>query len=73
MQILRSWNERLFFSFHHVMYSLRGGFLIRPLIIALALGSAGALLRHWKKPSPRSAPGYRQSCFPLAPILKWGR
>jgi uncharacterized membrane protein len=44
MQMLRSWNERLFFSFHHVMYSLRGGFLIRPLIIALALGSAGALL-----------------------------
>ena len=27
-----------------VMYSLRGGFLVRPLIIALTLGSAGALL-----------------------------
>jgi uncharacterized membrane protein len=37
-------NERLFLSFHHVMYSLRGGFLVRPLIIALTLGSAGALL-----------------------------
>jgi len=36
--------ERLFLSFHHVMYSLRGGFLVRPLIIALTLGSAGALL-----------------------------
>jgi uncharacterized membrane protein len=37
-------NERLFLSFRHVMYSLRGGFLVRPLIIALILGSAGALL-----------------------------
>lgn len=37
-------NERLFLSFRHVMYSLRGGFLVRPLIIALALGCAGALL-----------------------------
>jgi len=36
-------NERLFLSLRHVMYSLRGGFLVRPLIIALALGSAGAL------------------------------
>ncbi len=37
-------NERLVLSFHHVMYSLRGGFLVRPLITALTLGSAGALL-----------------------------
>jgi uncharacterized membrane protein len=37
-------SERVFLSFRHVMYSLRGGFLVRPLIIALALGSAGALL-----------------------------
>jgi hypothetical protein len=28
----------------HAMYNLRGGFLIRPLPIALALGCAGALL-----------------------------
>ena len=26
----------------HAMYNLRGGFLIRPLTIALALGGAGA-------------------------------
>ena len=26
------------------MYNLRGGFLLRPLIIALSLGCAGALL-----------------------------
>jgi uncharacterized membrane protein len=37
-------SERLLLSFRHVMYSLRGGFLVRPLIIALALGAAGALL-----------------------------
>jgi uncharacterized membrane protein len=37
-------SERLFLSFRHVMYSLRGGFLVRPLIIALTLGSAGAFL-----------------------------
>src|ERR1022692_2396243 len=28
--------------FRHAMYNLRGGFLIRPLTIALALGSASA-------------------------------
>ena len=28
----------------HAMYSLRGGFLIRPLTIALTLGGAGAFL-----------------------------
>jgi uncharacterized membrane protein len=37
-------SERLLLSFRHVMYSLRGGFLVRPLIIALTLGAAGALL-----------------------------
>ncbi|MGO8671925.1 MAG: DUF2254 domain-containing protein [Capsulimonadaceae bacterium] len=30
--------------FRHVVYNLRGGFLVRPLIIALALGCAGAVL-----------------------------
>jgi uncharacterized membrane protein len=37
-------NERLVLSFRHVVYSLRGGFLVRPLVIALALGVAGAAL-----------------------------
>ena len=36
--------ERLFLSFRHVMYSLRGGFLIRPFVIALTLGAAGGVL-----------------------------
>ena len=30
--------------FRHVIYNLRGGFLVRPLIIAVVLGAAGALL-----------------------------
>jgi hypothetical protein len=37
-------NKRLPFWLRNVMYNLRGGFLLRPLIIALTLGCAGALL-----------------------------
>jgi len=36
-------NERLVLLFRRVVYNLRGGFLVRPLIIALALGCAGAV------------------------------
>jgi uncharacterized membrane protein len=36
--------ERLRFLFRHIVYNLRGGFLIRPLTIALALGCGGAVL-----------------------------
>ena len=35
-------NNNIRFLFRHVMYNLRGGFLVRPLIIALVLGLAGA-------------------------------
>ena len=37
-------NKSLPLLLRHAMYNLRGGFLIRPLTIALVLGSAGALL-----------------------------
>ena len=37
-------NKRFPLWLRHVMYNLRGGFLVRPLTIALAMGSAGALL-----------------------------
>ncbi len=37
-------NTRLPLLLRHIMYNLRGGFLVRPLIIALSLGFAGALL-----------------------------
>jgi len=35
-------NKRLSLVIRHVMYSLRGGFLVRPLAIALVLAAAGA-------------------------------
>lgn len=34
--------ERLRFFFRHVFYNLKGGFLIRPLVMALSLGIIGA-------------------------------
>ena len=37
-------DQRLPFWLRNVMYNLRGGFLLRPLIIALSLGCTGALL-----------------------------
>ncbi|HTX24862.1 MAG TPA: DUF2254 domain-containing protein [Steroidobacteraceae bacterium] len=36
-------NERLSLLFRQAVYNLRGGFLVRPLIIALTLGCAGAV------------------------------
>jgi uncharacterized membrane protein len=45
-------NKRLPLLFRHVMYNLRGGFLVRPLIIALTLGSAGALLSWLEETEP---------------------
>jgi hypothetical protein len=36
--------ERLRVLFRSTLYVFRGGFLIRPLLIVLALGTAGALL-----------------------------
>jgi uncharacterized membrane protein len=37
-------HERLSLLLRSAMYALRGGFLIRPLVIALLLGAAGAIL-----------------------------
>jgi len=36
--------ERLFLFLRSALYALRGGFLIRPLVIALSLGAAAAIL-----------------------------
>ena len=36
----------------HVTYNLRGGFLVRPLIIALALGFAGAVFSWLEEVEP---------------------
>jgi uncharacterized membrane protein len=45
-------NKRLPLLFRHVVYNLRGGFLIRPLAIALVLGGTGALLSWLEETMP---------------------
>ncbi len=37
-------NKRLHLSLRQATFNLRGGFLVRPLTIALVLGCAGAIL-----------------------------
>ena len=44
--------ERLPVLLKSAMYSLRGGFLIRPLVIALMLGAAGAVLSALEETAP---------------------
>ncbi|MGD0957538.1 MAG: DUF2254 domain-containing protein [Candidatus Acidiferrales bacterium] len=44
--------ERLRLLFRHVTYNLRGGFLVRPLAIALILGCGGALLSWFEEIDP---------------------
>ena len=44
--------ERLRLSFRHITYNLRGGFLVRPLTIALTLGFGGALLSWFEESNP---------------------
>ncbi len=45
-------NRRLPPIFRNLLYNLRGGFLVRPLIIALALGLTGALLSSLEQAAP---------------------
>lgn len=45
--------ERLPVLFQSARYSLRGGFLVRPLLIALVLGIAGAVLSSLEEAAPR--------------------
>jgi uncharacterized membrane protein len=48
----------------HAMYSLRGGFLIRPLTIALALGCAGAFLSWLEERFPAASTWVPTFLFP---------
>ena len=41
--------ERLRVLFRSTLYAFRGGFLIRPLLIVLALGTAGAALSSFER------------------------
>jgi len=57
-------NRRLPLLFRHVTYNLRGGFLIRPLTIALALGCAGALLSWLEEVDPSFSAWVPNALFP---------
>ena len=46
------------------MYNLRGGFLVRPLIIALTLGCAGALLSWLEEMVPAVSGRVPRAIFP---------
>ena len=46
------------------MYALRGGFLVRPLIIAVLLGAAGATLSSLEENIPAIADWLPETLFP---------
>src|ERR1039457_5847804 len=50
--------------FRHATYNLRGGFLIRPLIIALTLGGAGACLSWLEEEFPAASAWVPTALFP---------
>ncbi|MBC8081986.1 MAG: DUF2254 domain-containing protein, partial [Hymenobacter sp.] len=58
------WNQRVGISLSHLMYNLRGGFLVRPLLIALLLGGAGAGLSSWEEAHPRLSTWVPTFLFP---------
>ncbi len=57
-------NKHLPLLFRHLLYNLRGGFLVRPLIIALALGLVGALLSSLEESYPRLSAWVPHTLFP---------
>src|ERR1017187_1412741 len=57
-------HNRLPLLFRHVMYNLRGGFLVRPLTIALALGAAGAFLSWLEETVPGIGAWVPKALFP---------
>ena len=66
--------ERLPVLFRSAMYALRGGFLIRPLAIAMILGLRAQCFRRWKKKQfPRLAPGSRAPFSLRTRIQAWRR
>jgi uncharacterized membrane protein len=61
---MRQLFERLPVLFQSAMYSLRGGFLIRPLVIAVALGVAGAVLSALEEAAPKISAWIPNILFP---------
>ena len=56
--------ERLPVLFRSAMYALRGGFLIRPLAIAMILGAAGAMLSSLEEAIPGISAWIPSTLFP---------
>ena len=56
--------KRLPLLFRHVMYNLRGGFLVRPLTITLILGCVGALLSQAEESIPGFSNWVPRTLFP---------
>ena len=57
-------NKRLPLWVRHAMYNLRGGFLVRPLTIALVLGAAGAILSWLEETFPFVSDWVPRAIFP---------
>jgi len=56
--------ERLPVLFRSAMYALRGGFLIRPLVIAVILGTVGAMLSSLEESVPQIGAWIPNTLFP---------
>jgi hypothetical protein len=56
--------ERLPVLFRSGMYALRRGFLIRPLVITLILGTAGAVLSSLEESNPEISAWIANTLFP---------
>jgi hypothetical protein len=57
-------SERFALAFRRAMYNLRGGFLVRPLTIALALGFAGEVLSWIEEEVPGISSWVPKTLFP---------
>jgi uncharacterized membrane protein len=57
-------HRRLPLLFHAIAYGLRGGFLIRPFVIALALGIAGGVLSSLEEQAPVLSAWVPTTLFP---------
>lgn len=57
-------NERFALAFRRAMYNLRGGFLVRPLTIALTLGFAGAVSSWMEEELPGISSWVPKTLFP---------
>ena len=62
--------ERLRLLLRSAPYAMRGGFLIRPFLIALAFGAAGAILSFAEEHTPGLTLGFLRSSFPRIRTLR---